>query len=306
MDTTLLLVQLLNALQFGVLLFLVAAGLTLVFGIMDFVNLAHGAQYMVGAYLGVMFYALTGSLLLTVPLVLVGAFLVAVILEVLVFRKLYGADHLAQVLATVGVLIFVTELVDVIAGPSLYEIPLPAALDFGIPITETLQYPAYRIVVIVLGLLLAAGLWLAVTRTRVGALVRAGAADGEMVSALGINIERLFLFVFAFGGMLAGFAGLVAAPIVAVEAHMGDQILILCFVVIVIGGIGSIQGAFMGALIVALVDTLGRTFTTDVVKLVVDPSTATTIGPAIASMLIYLLMAVVLFVRPRGLFPAKA
>ncbi|MBJ3775835.1 branched-chain amino acid ABC transporter permease [Acuticoccus mangrovi] len=306
MDTTLLLVQLLNGLQLGVLLFLVAAGLTLVFGIMDFINLAHGVQYMVGAYLGVVFLALTGSFLLTIPLVLVGSFLIAVVLEHLVFRKLYRASHLSQVLATVGVLLFITELVEIIFGPQLYQIPIPAFLDGAVPLTDTLQYPVYRLVVIGLGLMLAVALWLAVSKTRLGALVRAGATDAEMVSALGVDVERLFLFVFAFGGMLAGFAGLVAAPIVAVEAHMGNQVLILCFVVIVIGGIGSIEGAFLGALIVALVDTLGRTFTTDIMKLLVDPSAATTIGPALASMLIYLLMAVVLFFKPRGLYPAKA
>ncbi|MEM9221923.1 MAG: branched-chain amino acid ABC transporter permease [Pseudomonadota bacterium] len=306
MDTTLLLVQLLNGLQLGILLFLVAAGLTLVFGIMDFINLAHGVQYMVGAYLGVVFWGLTGNVLLTVPLVLVGSFVFAVVLEYTVFRKLYRADHLSQVLATVGVLIFVTELVEIIFGTQLYEIPVPTFMSGAIPLTSTLQYPVYRIVVIGLGLALAVALWLAVSKTRVGALVRAGATDSAMVSALGVNIERLFLLVFAFGGMLAGFAGLAAAPIVAVESHMGDSILILCFVVIVIGGIGSIEGAFLGAIIVAMVDTLGRSFTTDIVKLVLDPSAATTVGPAVASMLIYLLMAVVLFVRPRGLFPAKA
>ncbi|MEM8854487.1 MAG: branched-chain amino acid ABC transporter permease [Pseudomonadota bacterium] len=305
MDMTLLLVQLLNGLQLGVLLFLVAAGLTLVFGIMDFINLAHGVQYMLGAYLGVVFFGATGNVLLTIPLVLLGSFIIAVVLEHLVFRRLYRADHLSQVLATVGILLFVTELIEIIFGTQLYQLPVPQALDWAIPITDTLQYPVYRIAVIVVGLILAAGLWLAVARTRVGALVRAGASDAPMVAALGVDIERLFLFVFAVGGMLAGFAGLVAAPIVAVESHMGDQILILCFVVIVIGGIGSIQGAFMGALIVAMVDTLGRTFTTDIMKTILAPSAADTVGPALASMLIYLLMAVVLFWRPRGLFPAK-
>lgn len=305
MNSTLLLVQLLNGLQFGILLFLVAAGLTLVFGIMNFINLAHGVQYMIGAYLGVVFWGMTGSMILAIPFVLAGSFLIAVALEFLIFRRLYRADHLSQVLATVGVILFVTEIVEIIFGTQLYQVPVPAFLDSAIPLTDTLQYPVYRIAVIVAGLLVAAALWIAVTRTRVGALVRAGATDAEMVSALGVNIERLFLFVFAFGGMLAGFAGLVAAPILAVESHMGDSILILCFVVIVIGGIGSIEGAFVGALIVALVDTLGRTFTTDIVRLVLDPSAANTVGPAIASMLIYLLMAVVLFFRPRGLFPAK-
>lgn len=305
MSTTLLLIQCLNGLQLGVLLFLIAAGLTLVFGVMGFINLAHGVQYMIGAYLTVWFFGLTGSFWAALIGALAVALVLGLALEALVFRHLYDRDHLDQVLATFGVILFVNQAVKVIWGPESLVVPTPEILSGSFEITDGLLYPNYRIAIIAVGLAVAALLWLLVTRTRVGMLVRAGATNAEMVGALGVNIRRLFMVVFGFGAMLAGFAGAIAAPIYSVEPGMGDDLLIVAFVVIIIGGIGSIRGAFIAALLVGLVDTLGRSTITDVLKLVLEPSAANQIGPALASMAVYILMAAVLFFRPTGLFPAK-
>ena len=303
---TLLAVQTLNGLQLGILLFLIAAGLTLVFGVMDFINLAHGVQYMLGAYLAVMGYGLTGSFWGALAVALVAALALGLLLELLVFRHLYDRDHLDQVLATFGVILFVNEAVKVFWGAAPLTLPMPDALSASIPLMDGLLYPVYRIALIVTGFAVALLLYILVTRTRVGMLVRAGATNAPMVAALGVNIRRLFMMVFGFGTMLAGFAGVMAAPILAVEPGMGDNLLILAFVVIVIGGIGSIRGAFLAALIIGLVDTLGRTFATDIARLALPPAAANDVGPAVASMLIYILMAAVLFFRPSGLFPARA
>lgn len=304
MDPILLAVQTLNGLQLGVLLFLVAAGLTLVFGIMDFINLAHGVQYMVGAYFAATFTAATGSFVLGAALALPAAVLVGVVLERVVFRHFYGRDHLDQVLATFGVIFFLTELVRVVWGPAPRAFPVPAWARHSVTLFDGVTYPVYRLVIIAAGLAVAAALTVLVTRTRFGMLVRAGAGNPRMLQALGVDIGRLFLLVFALGAMLAGFAGLMAGPILSVEPGMGDGLLILAFAVIVIGGLGSIQGAFVGALLVGLVDTLGRSFLTDLVKLVLPPAVAVDVGPALSSMLIYVLMAGVLIVRPTGLLPA--
>ncbi len=306
MSFTLLAVQTLNGLQLGILLFLIAAGLTLVFGVMDFINLAHGVQYMLGAYLAVMGYGLTGSFWGALAVALVAALALGLLLELLVFRHLYDRDHLDQVLATFGVILFVNEAVKVFWGAAPLTLPMPDALSASIPLMDGLLYPVYRIALIVTGFAVALLLYILVTRTRVGMLVRAGATNAPMVAALGVNIRRLFMMVFGFGTMLAGFAGVMAAPILAVEPGMGDNLLILAFVVIVIGGIGSIRGAFLAALIIGLVDTLGRTFATDIARLALPPAAANDVGPAVASMLIYILMAAVLFFRPSGLFPARA
>ncbi len=305
MSTALLIVQTLNGLQLGILLFLVAAGLTLVFGVMDFINLAHGVQYMLGAYFAATFTALTGNFLFAILLALPAALAFGLLLEVLVFRHLYDRDHLDQVLATFGIILFLNEGVKVLWGPAPLNIPVPELLSGSIVLMEGLLYPVYRVAIVAAGLGVAALLAVLVNNTRAGMLVRAGATNAAMVSALGVDIRRLFMVVFGFGAMLAGFAGIMAGPIFSVEPGMGDSLLILAFVVIVIGGIGSIRGAFVGALIVGLVDTLGRSFGTDVLKLVVSSSAATRIGPALASMLIYILMAAVLFFRPSGLFPAR-
>lgn len=306
MNATLLAVQTLNGLQLGILLFLIAAGLTLVFGVMDFINLAHGVQYMLGAYLAVAFYDVTGSFWAALVLALGAALVCGLALEFLIFRHLYDRDHLDQVLATFGVIMFLNEAVKLIWGAAPLSLPMPDLLNSSIVLTDGLLYPVYRIALICTGLAVAALLYVLVTRTRIGMLVRAGATNAAMVAALGINIRRLFMIVFGFGTMLAGFAGIMAAPILAVEPGMGDNLLILAFVVIVIGGIGSIRGAFLAALIIGLVDTLGRSFATDIVKLFLSPAAANDVGPAIASMLIYILMAGVLFFRPSGLFPVKA
>ncbi len=302
---TLLLIQCLNGLQYGTLLFLIAAGLTLVFGVMGFINLAHGVQYMVGAYLVFAFHQLTGSFVVAVVLSMAAALLLGLLLEHFVFRRLYGRDHLAQVLATFGIIIFLNELAKVIFGPATLSIQPPEFLAGSIQLTEQLRYPVYRFATILAGLIVAAALYVTVTRTRVGMLIRAGATTPEMVSALGVNVQKLFMIVFGVGAMLAGFAGVIAAPIFAIEPGMGDNILIIAFVVIIIGGIGSIRGAFLAALLVGLFDTLGRTLLTEGLELVFPPSVSTQVGPALASMLIYILMAVILVFRPQGLLPAK-
>ena len=305
MSTALLLVQTLNGLQLGVLLFLIAAGLTLVFGVMDFINLAHGVQYMLGAYLAVTFYAMTDSFLLALTLTLAAALVVGLVLEFVVFRHLYDRDHLDHVIATFGIIIFLNQGVKLVWGAAPLSLPIPDALAGSVVLMPGLLYPVWRLVIIGSGLVVALLLYCLVSYTRVGMLVRAGATNAPMVSALGVDIRRLFMIVFGFGAMLAAFAGVMIAPILSVEPGMGDTILILAFVVIVIGGIGSIRGAFVAALLIGLVDTLGRSFAVDILRLVMAPSPARTVGPAIASMLIYLLMAVVLYVRPTGLFPAK-
>jgi len=305
MSGTLFLVQVLNGLQLGVLLFLIAAGLTLVFGVMDFINLAHGVQYMLGAYLAVAFYGLFGNFLAALVLALLAALAFGLLLEFLIFRHLYERDHLDQVIATFGIILFLNHAVRVVWGAAPLTLPVPDFFTGSVVLAEGLLYPVWRVVIIASGLAIAAGLYGLVTFTRIGMLVRAGATNARMVSALGVNIKRLFMVVFGFGTMLAGFAGIMIAPIISVEPGMGDNILILAFVVIVIGGIGSIRGAFIAALLIGIVDTLGRSFSIDVLRLIMGPSPARTVGPAIASMLIYVLMAVVLYVRPAGLFPAR-
>jgi branched-chain amino acid transport system permease protein len=304
MATTLLLIQVLNGLQFGIILFLIAAGLTLVFGVMDFINLAHGVQYMVGAYFAAAFTAYTGSFVLGLLLALPAALGVGLLLEILIFRHLYDRDHLDQVLATFGVILFLNQGVKLVWGAAPLSVPIPEALSGSVPLGN-LFYPVYRFAVIGAGLAVAGLLYVLVNHTRAGMLVRAGASNAPMVSALGVDIRRLFMIVFGFGAMLAGFAGAMVAPILSVEPGMGDNILILAFVVIVIGGIGSIRGAFLAALLIGLVDTLGRSFAPNILRLILDPSMASQTGRAIAPMLIYILMAAVLFFRPTGLFPVK-
>jgi len=303
MNFVLIAEQTLNGLQLGVMLFLLAAGLTLVFGIMNMVNLAHGALYMVGAYLTTFFYQQTGSYLLAVVLGLAGTLLVGIVTELVALRTLYERDHLDQVLATFGLILFFNELIAILWGRAAIFSTIPDYLtghvEFGV-----LRYPLYRLVIIGVGLAVAVLLWFVVSRTRLGMLIRAGASNRAMVAALGVNIRLLYTVVFGFGAALAGLAGLLAGPIYSVQPGMGELILIQVFVVIVIGGIGSIRGAFAGALIVGMVDTLGRAFLKPALSTVLSPTAADAAGPALASMLIYLLMAVVLTFRPAGLFPA--
>ena len=297
--------QCLNGLQFGLLLFLLAAGLTLVFGIMDLVNLAHGSLYMIGAYFAATFAAWTGSFVLGAVLALAATLMVGMAVEVIAMRRLYGRDHLDHVLGTFGLILFFDELVRVIWGPEGMSLSLPSWLNTSVQILPGVNYSAYRLAIIAVTVVVAGFLYVLVMRTRIGMLIRAGASNREMIGALGINIKLLYTLVFGLGAALAGLAGLMQAPILTVQIGMGENILILAFVVIVIGGIGSIRGAFIAALTIGLVDTLGRSFSVEVLRLFMGPSTARVVGPAIASMLIYLLMAVVLYVRPTGLFPAK-
>jgi branched-chain amino acid transport system permease protein len=305
MTLSLFLVQTLNGLQFGILLFFIAAGLTLVFGVMDFINLAHGVQYMIGAYLAAMFTALTGNFFFGLMLALPSALLFGLLLEFLIFRHLYARDHLDQVLATFGIIIFLNQAVKVVWGAAPLSVPVPEILSGTVVLMDGLLYPVYRLALIGSGLAIALILYILVSYTRIGMLVRAGATNAPMVSVLGVDISRLFMVVFGFGAMLAGFAGAMVAPILSVEPGMGDNLLILTFVVIVIGGIGSIRGAFIAALLVGLVDTLGRIFGPFLLRLIMDPSAASQTGRALAPMLIYILMAAVLFFRPAGLFPVR-
>ena len=297
--------QLLNGVQLGVMLFLMAAGLTLVFGIMNLVNLAHGSLYMIGAYLAITIMNATGSYLAGVVLGLVATLVVGMLTEIVALRTLYDRDHLDQVLATFGLILFFNELVAIIWGRTALFASLPAYLQGQIELFGGSSYPVYRAILIVVGLAVGGLLWYMVAKTRLGMLIRAGASNRRMVSALGINIRWLYTVVFGVGAALAGLAGLMAGPIYAVQPGMGEQILIQVFVVIVIGGIGSIRGALVGGLIVGLVDTLGRAFLKPMLSTLVSPTAAEAAGPALASMLIYLLMAVVLALRPEGLFPSR-
>ena len=298
----LLLEQCLNGLQFGLLLFLLAAGLTLVFGIMDLVNLAHGSLYMMGGYFAASFVAWTGSFFAGALLALGATLLLGIILEVVALRPLYGRDHLDHVLGTFGLILFFNELVRLIWGPAGLSLPLPPALNTAVDVFG-IYYPIYRLLIILVSLLVALFLYLVVMKTRVGMLIRAGASNREMVGALGIDIKLLFTLVFGLGAAFAGLAGLMQAPILTVQIGMGENILILAFVVIVIGGIGSIRGAFVAAVFVGLVDTLARAFLPDLLHLVLSTTAASTLARALSSMLIYLLMAAVLALRPQGLFP---
>ncbi|GGL91206.1 branched-chain amino acid ABC transporter permease [Pseudooceanicola nanhaiensis] len=298
--------QLLNGVQLGVLLFLIAAGLTLVFGIMDVINLAHGVLYMVGAYLIATFAALTGSFWWGLLLMLPAAVAVGLILEVVVMRRLYARSHLDQVLATFGLVMIINELVEITWGTSPLSVPMPELLSGSVPLMGPLQYPVYRIAVIAAGLAVAVGLYVVVNHTRIGMLLRAGATNRTMVSALGVDINKLFAIVFTLGAVLACLAGALVAPILSVDTGMGESVLILAFVVVVIGGIGSVKGAFLGALIVAIVDTLGGVFGPILLRSVLDPAAAGQMGRVLAPMLVYILMALILFAKPAGLFGRSA
>lgn len=304
MSPELLFIQALNGLQFGVLLFLMAAGLTLVFGIMSFINLAHGSLYMFGAYFAAVVFQGTGSFLLSVAAGFLGVFALGALIDRFGFFVLHRRDHLDQVLATFGVVLFSNEVARMIWGASPIFMELPEALADSVSLFG-LSYPAYRILIIAVGLVVAAGLYLLIERTRIGMLIRAGASNRSMVAALGVNIGWLNTFIFALGAGLAGLAGAMVGPILSVQPGMGDPILITTLVVIVIGGIGSIRGAFLGALVVGVVDTLGRTVMPFVLRQSLDAETANTVGPALSSLAVYVLMAVILALKPDGLFPVK-
>ena len=282
--------QILNGLQLGTMLFLMAAGLTLVFGIMQLINLAHGSLYMIGAYVAATVQQATGSFTLGLLAALPAAALVGMAVEKVALRRLYDRDHLDQVLATFGLILFFNELVKILWGPQAYFMDVPAALSGSVEILPGAPYPAYRLAIVAAGIAAALFLYLLITRTRIGMLIRAGATNREMVNALGVNVDRLYTLVFGLGAALAGLAGVMAGPLLALEVGMGENILILAFVVIVIGGIGSVRGAFVAALLVGLADTFGRVL----------------LPGALSEMTIYILMAAILVWRPQGLFPTHA
>lgn len=304
MDWALLITQLVNGLQYGILLFLLAAGLTLVFGIMDFINLAHGSFYMVGAYFCATLIEITGSFLLSVVIAFGGVFVLGLLVEQLLIRRLYSFDHLYQVLATVGLILIFDTLVQLIWGVTGKSIPLPEILAGQFQI-GSLVFASYRLVIITTGLLVAVGLYILIARTRLGMLIRAGASNRTMASALGVNINRLYWIVFALGVALAGLAGMLVAPISQASVGMGNQIIIVALVVVIVGGIGSVQGAFYAALIIGMIDSLGRSYLDDFMSLLMSTQNAETAAPAISAMLIYIVMAVVLVFRPEGLFPPR-
>ena len=298
--------QCLNGIQLGMLLFLLAAGLTLVFGIMDLVNLAHGSLYMLGAYFAATFAVLTGSFVLAVILAIICSLAAGMVLEVVAIRRLYGRDHLDHVLGTFGLVLFFNELVRLIWGPAGMTLSLPPQMLGAAEILPGVYYPVYRLVIMIAALTVAAALYTLVMRTRLGMLIRAGASNREMVGALGVNIKLLYTLVFGLGAALAGFAGVMQAPILTVQIGMGENILILALVVIIIGGIGSIRGAFLAAILVGLIDTIGRAFLPDMLRLILSRNAAETLAPALSSMSIYMLTAAILVFRPEGLFPAAS
>ncbi len=305
MNTTLLLIQTLNGMQLGVLLFLLASGLTLTFGIMDLVNLAHASLYMLGAFICATLTFWTGSFIWGVLLAIPLTGLAGLAVEYGVVRHLYPRNHLDHVLATFGLILVFDTLVHMIWGAQGIAIPLPAFLTGQVEVLPGVIFPSFRLVIIVGGLLIAAGLYYLVNHTRLGMLIRAGASNRTMVSALGIDIQTLFALVFALGAALAGLAGMLIAPITEASVGMGNEIIITAFVVIIVGGIGSMKGAFIAAMLIGLIDTLGRSYIDDLFKVAMSDAAAETAAPAVSAMLIYILMAVVLVFRPQGLFPPK-
>jgi len=298
----LLVEQILNGLQFGVMLFLMAAGLTLIFGVMGLINLAHGSLYMVGAFAAAAVAAATGSFILALIASLAAAAAAGAIIELLVIRRLYDRDHLDQVLATFALILIFSEGTRWVFGSFPLFLDIPAALAGPVSLPGGIQYPAYRLLIIAIGLALAVGLFQLIARTRIGIQIRAGESDREMISALGVDISKLYTMVFALGAALAGLAGALVGAIQSVQVGMGEPVLILAFVVIVIGGIGSIKGALVGALLVGLTDTLGGVLLPIAFGTFMDPSAANSVGSALASMAIYILMAGVLLFKPTGLY----
>jgi branched-chain amino acid transport system permease protein len=306
MDAIFLIEQLLNGLGYGLMLFLLAAGLTLVFGIMDTMNLAHGSLYMAGAYIAARVHESSGSFVGAVLIAIAATVLIAFIIEILVVRRLYGRDHLAQVVATFGIILIADDAVKAIWGPSPILASMPAVLAGPVQLLAELPYPAYRLLLLGVGLLVALGLYWLVNYTRMGMLVRAGASNRAMAEFMGVRVRRVFSFVFALGAALAALAGALMGPISAVQIGMGEAILIPALIVIVIGGIGSVRGAFIAALLVGLVDTAGRAFLPPLLRVVLPPTLAADLGPALAGIAMYVLMATVLILKPAGLFPARA
>jgi branched-chain amino acid transport system permease protein len=305
MEFSLLLEHSLNGLQFGLMLFLLAAGLTLVFGIMDFINLAHGSLYMAGAYFAATFTAMSGSFWLGLVLSIICTGLLGAVLELLIFRRLYQRDHLSQVLATFALILIFNEAARMIWGPQPLQLNIPPLLAQPVELLPGFFYSAFRLFIIVTGLAVAGLLYFIITKTRLGMWVRAGASNREMTRAMGVNVQHVFTLLFVLGAALCAVAGTLLGSILAVQVGMGESILILAFVVIVIGGIGSIRGALVGALLVGILDTLSRSLLPVLLRALMPVDAAASLGPALAAMLIYILMAAVLFFRPQGLFPAR-
>lgn len=301
---TLLFEQLLNGLQYGVTLFLLAAGLTLVFGIMGLINLAHGSLYMVGAFVAARIQVATGSFLIAVAAGTSTAAVIGMVMEATILRRLYARDHLDQVLATFGLILFFNEAMALIFGRQPMMAAIPGFLSGSVTFIPGVPYPIYRLVIIAVGVVVAASLYGLIVHTRIGMLVRAGATNRDMVRALGVRIGLLYTLVFGLGALLAGLAGAMVGPLLSVQVGMGDRILITTFVVIVIGGIGSIRGALAGAMLVGMVDTLARAYLPTMLKMVMVSTEADGLGAGLSSMASMILMAGVLIVRPRGLFPA--
>jgi branched-chain amino acid transport system permease protein len=287
-DLAFILIQLLNGLQYGMLLFLVASGLTLVFGIMGIINLAHGSFYMVGAYLAWSLASMTGNLATAIALAIPLTVVLGMGFERLLFRQLYTRDHLYQVLLTYGLILVFEELRSLIWGDDVHGVAVPALLSASIPLTENLSYPVYRLAISGVCLLLALALYLLIQKTRLGMMIRAGASNRDMVQSLGIDIKLIYTLVFALGVALAAFAGMINAPLSSVTPNMGSHVLIICFVVVVIGGIGSVKGAMAASLMIGLAETFGQVLV-----------------PEVAGMIVYVLMAMVLVWRPEGLFGRK-
>ena len=302
MSLILLIEQVLNGVQSGVMLFLMAAGLTLIFGVMGLINLAHGSLYMVGAFAAAAVAAATGSFLLALVAALAAAALAGCLIEMTVIRRLYDRDHLDQVLATFALILIFSEGTRFLFGSFPLFLDIPSALAGPVTLPGGIQYPLYRLVIIGVGLVIAAGLFLLIARTRIGIQIRAGEADREMIAALGVDIAKLYTLIFALGAALAGLAGALVGAIQSVQVGMGEPVLILAFVVIVIGGIGSIKGALIGALLVGLTDTLGSVLLPLLSANFMEASAATSVGSSLASMSIYILMAGVLLFKPTGLF----
>ena len=305
MTSILFIEQMLNGLGYGLMLFLLAAGLTLVFGIMDVMNLAHGSLFMGGAYVAASVHTRTDSFVGAMLAALVVVVLVALVLEALLVRRLYGRDHLAQVLATFGIILVADDLVKMAWGPAPIMASAPAALSGAVEILPGLPYPAYRLVILVAGLVVAGGLYLLVNHTRVGMLVRAGASNRAMAEFMGVRVGRIFSLVFLVDAALAALAGALMGPLTAVQVGMGEEILIPSLVVLVIGGIGSIRGAFVAAMLVGLVDTIGRAFVPLALRPLLPPTLVSDLSALIAGVATYALMAAVLAFKPTGLFPAR-
>lgn len=305
MTFVLLAEQILNGLQFGIMLFLMSAGLTLIFGVMGLINLAHGSLYMIGAFVAAAVSGMTGSFFLALFASLIASAAAGALVELLVIRRLYEKDHLDQVLATFALILIFSEGTRWVFGSFPLFLDIPAYLSGPVILPGDIQYPFYRLALIVAGLSVALGLGIMITKTRLGIKIRAGESDREMIAALGVNISGLYTLIFALGAALAGLAGALVGAIQSVQVGMGEPVLILAFVVIVIGGIGSIKGALIGALLVGLTDKLGGIFLPELLKLVMEPSTATSVGSSLSSMAIYILMGAILVWRPTGLFGAK-